>query len=399
MFRPQRLQFGAFFGPYHPTNENPTLAFHRDLDMIQWLDFLGFDEAWVGEHHSGGWETISAPDIVLAAAAERTKHIRLGTGVVAVPYHHPLHVATRLTLLDHLTRGRVQMATGPGLLMSDHLLLGLDPTRSRQSWQEGMEAICRLLTETEPFDMETEWFTLRDAHLQVRPYQQPRFPIVVAGGASPAGATLAGRYADGLLTFGANLVNPRTTDYRRRSLTDIWELAEVSAAENNREISRAGWRFAAPIHLAETKQQAFDDVRVGAARWVTEYLGGTLGQPVPEGVKEDEIIDMMVEEGRWIVGTPDDCVDVIENLFESSGGYGTLLSINLDWAPTDKVKRSYEMLARYVMPRFQQGASAPRESQQLVSSQREDHLKLFNASIQRAEDRHRDAKEKAESKG
>jgi len=237
--------------------------------------------------------------------------------------------------------------------------------------------------------METEWFTLKEAHLQVRPFQQPRFPIVVAGGASPAGATLAGKYADGLLTFGANLVNPRTTDYRRRGLTDLWDLAEKSAKENHRTISREGWRFAAPIHLAETKEQAFADVRHGAGRWVTEYLGGTLGQPVPEGVDVDEILDVMVEEGRWIVGTPDDCADVIENLFEASGGYGTLLAINLDWTTTEKVKQSYELLARYVMPRFQVGANAPAVSQELVSARREELLAYFNGSITRAEEHYK----------
>jgi len=386
--QPTRLRFGAFFGPYHPTDENPTVAFERDLQLIQWLDQLDFDEAWVGEHHSGGWETISAPEIMLAVAAERTRHIKLGTGVVSVPFHHPLHIANRLVLLDHLTRGRIQMATGPGLLMSDHHMLGLDGTRGRESWEVGMEAIVRLLTETEPFSMENEFFTLNDAQLQLRPYQHPRFPVVVAAGASPAGATLAGRYADGILTFGASLVNAPSSskDYRRRTLNDIWKIAEESAEANNRTISREGWRFAAPIHLAETREQAFAEVRAGAGRWVKEYLGDTLGQPAPD-LPQEEILDFMVENGRWIVGTPDDCVRLIESLTETSGGFGALLAINLDWAPLESVKRSYEMLARYVMPRFRGSLTGVQSSQRNVSARKEEYLATFNAAIQRAEDR------------
>src|ERR671938_931975 len=109
MALPERLKFGIFMAPFHRINENPTLALERDLQLIEWLDTLGFDEAWIGEHHSGGWETIASPEIFIAAAAQRTRHIRLGTGVLSLPYHHPLLVADRMVLLDHITRGRIMM--------------------------------------------------------------------------------------------------------------------------------------------------------------------------------------------------------------------------------------------------------------------------------------------------
>ena len=85
------MTFGTFMAPFHRVGENPTLALERDLELIEWLDALGFDEAWIGEHHSGGWETIASPEVFIATAAGRTRHIRLGTGVVSLPYHHPLH--------------------------------------------------------------------------------------------------------------------------------------------------------------------------------------------------------------------------------------------------------------------------------------------------------------------
>ena len=116
VFRPARMKFGIFLGPFHPTGENPTLAFDRDLELLQQLERFDFDEAWIGEHHSGGWETIASPEVFIAAAAERTKTLRLGSGVLSLPYQHPLIVADRFVQLDHMTRGRAMLGVGPGRL-------------------------------------------------------------------------------------------------------------------------------------------------------------------------------------------------------------------------------------------------------------------------------------------
>ena len=101
-----RLKFGAFLAPHHPIGEHPMLQFRRDLDLVEQLDALGYDEFWCGEHHSSGWEMIASPEMFLAAAGERTKRIMLGTGVVSLPYHHPYNVAQRMVQLDWMTGGR-----------------------------------------------------------------------------------------------------------------------------------------------------------------------------------------------------------------------------------------------------------------------------------------------------
>src|SRR3954464_13508337 len=105
MTRP--LRFGIFLAPFHPVGQNPTLAIQRDLELIQRLDELGYDEAWIGAHHSAGYEIIASPEVFMAVAAERTRNIKLGTGVSSLPYHQPLILADRMVLLDHLTRGRI----------------------------------------------------------------------------------------------------------------------------------------------------------------------------------------------------------------------------------------------------------------------------------------------------
>jgi limonene 1,2-monooxygenase len=398
LFRPKRMKFGAFVAPYHSTDENPTVAFERDLDTIVYLDRMAFDEVWVGEHHSAGWETVAAPDLVLAVAAERTRYIKLGTGVVCMPLHHPLDVAARMSLLDHLTRGRIQMATGPGLLLPDLIMRGLDPTEGRRYWMEGLEAVVRLLTETEPITMEGGAFQLKDALLQIRPYQRPHFPLVTTGGASPTGATLAGRFGEGLLTFGVNLVNPDSDQYKRRPLADLWNFAEKAAEEAGRTISRDGWRFAVPVHLAESREQALEDVRLGAGKWVHQYLGETLGQPVPD-LPEEEIIDFMVDKGQWVVGTPDDCADAIEMLHEMSGGFGGLICINLDWAPHQKVLHSYELLARYVMPRYQGTTVGVKAAATWHAACSQEMVGFFQQSVAKAEARFANAQHRATPEG
>src|SRR5271168_163047 len=140
-----RLKFGIFLAPFHPVGQNPTLALERDLQLIEHLDELGFDEAWFGEHHSAGYEIIASPEVFIAAAAERTKHIRLGTGVSSLPYHHPLILADRINQLDHMTRGRVMFGVGPGALASDAFEMGIAPGRQRDMMDEALDVIVRLL--------------------------------------------------------------------------------------------------------------------------------------------------------------------------------------------------------------------------------------------------------------
>src|SRR5919106_2540877 len=195
------MRFGIFLAPFHPHGQNPNLALHRDLELIQWLDHLGFDEAWIGEHLSAGYEIIACPEVFIAAAAERTRHIRLGTGVVSLPYHHPLIVADRIQQLDHQTRGRAMFGVGPGALPSDAFMLGIDPLRQRDMMDEAVGVIVPLLR-GETVTYKGDWFTLDDARLQLRPYTRPHIEMAVAAMISPAGPRTAGTYGIGLLSIG-----------------------------------------------------------------------------------------------------------------------------------------------------------------------------------------------------
>ena len=141
-----RLGFGAFLAPHHPIGENPMLQFRRDIDFVQHLDELGYDEFWCGEHHSSGWEMIASPEMFLAAAGEHTKRIKLATGVISLPYHHPFNVAQRMVQLDHMTGGRAIFGSGPGALPSDAYTLGIDPMTQRDRQDEAIGIIRRLFS-------------------------------------------------------------------------------------------------------------------------------------------------------------------------------------------------------------------------------------------------------------
>ena len=381
MTLPERMKFGIFLGPFHRVGENPTLAIDRDLELVQWLDYLGYDEAWIGEHHSAGWETISSPEIFIGIAADRTRHIKLGTGVISLPYHHPLMVANRMVQLDHMTHGRVMFGVGPGALPGDAYMMGIDPTTQREKMDEAFGIVLRLFTETEPITYKSDWFELNEAMLQLRPFTKPYMPIAVASVQSPSGVALAGKYGASVLTITVPR-DPSATG--GTNLKFLWDVAEDSAAEHNQTVDRFDWRLTVPVHLAETREKAFEEARLGAGRFLREYTEGTNGRKAAFDGPLEEVIDHMAETNSWIIGTPDDCIEGILKLEEQSGGFGGFLVQAIDWAPRDRILNSFELLARYVMPRFQGSLVGLEKSNHWAKSRQETLVQGRTRAIDRA---------------
>ena len=346
---PSRLGFGIFLAPFHRAGENPTLAIARDLELVSHLDRLGYDEAWVGEHHSAGSEIIASPEIFIAAAAERTRHIRLGTGVISVGYHNPLWVAQRLVLLDHMTRGRVMFGAGPGSLPTDATMIGIEQAETRELLEQGFDIIMHLLTSEEPITFSNSRWDLRDAQLHLRPYSNPLFDCAVAAVASPSGPRLAGKHGVGLLSLGA------TQAAGFDALALHWNVMEQRAAQFGQFADRAKWRLVGMMHCAETREQARRDVEYGIASWF-RYFQTVAGLPHMNlsGNEVHEMIDYVSDSGTGVIGTPDDCKAQIDRLMtQSNGGFGTFLMLAHEWANTEATRRSYELIAKYVMPEFQ----------------------------------------------
>ena len=333
-----KLRFGAFCGPHHPLNENPTLALQRDLELAEHLEYLGFDELWYGEHHSAGWELIGSPEIMIAAAAQRTKRIKLGSAVTSVPYHQPLMTAERYSQLDHMTRGRVMLGMGPGSLASDAKMMGIPVSKQRDMMDEAIDVLVPLMR-GETVSAKTDWFTLDKARIHMTPYSRPRIEMIAASTVSPTGSRAAGRNGIGMLSFGA------TSGGAFDALAANWAIAEEVAKANGQTVDRKNWRLVAPMHIA----QAREEVKFGVDGWA-DYLREVAALPIVPG--GGDVIDALMSSNMAVIGTPDDAVAQIRRLQKQSGGFGTLVLFAHNWAEWAHTKRSYEMFARYVMPQI-----------------------------------------------
>jgi limonene 1,2-monooxygenase len=394
------LNFGVFITPFHPVGQSPTNALQYDMDRVEALDRLGFDEAWFGEHHSGGYELIACPEVFIAAAAERTKHIRFGTGVVSLPYHHPLMVADRWVLLDHLTRGRVIFGTGPGALPSDAYMMGIDPVNQRPMMQESLEAILALFRATpdERINRQTDWFTLRDAALHIRPYTWPYPEIACAAMISPSGPRLAGALGTSLLSLSMSVPGGFA------ALETTWDVVGEQAAKAGRDApDRKDWRVLGIIHLADTRDQAIDDCTYGLQDFAN-YFGAAGFVPLNNEVEGDQTPRQFVEDyaskGNCCIGTPADAVTYIQDLLDRSGGFGTFLLLGHDWASPEATYHSYDLFAREVMPHFKGQLTAAHASHEWAKGIRNQLLgrageAIVNAITEHVDERNAEAQQKA----
>ncbi len=378
--RSPRLRFGTFLAPHHPLGESPTLQFQSDLELANLLDHLGYDEFWCGEHHSSGWEMIASPEMFLAAAGQVTHTIKLGTGVVSLPYHHPFNVAQRIVQLDHMTKGRAMFGSGPGALPSDARTMGISPMLLRDRQDEAMGVIIRLLNGEERFSYESEWFELHEAALQILPIQD-QMPMATASSISPSGMQLAGKYGIGVLSIASNSAEGL------QALPTQWGFAEEAAAAHGTTVDRGDWRVLMSWHIAETKEQARREAVHGLHRWHNEYNVRVLGRPGATHVEDPwDLLDQVSESGAEgggaaVVGTPDDLVQAINNLHQITGGFGVVLGFAHDWANRENTRRSWDMVARYVIPAINGSVQPMQASADYVEANKKELIGGASAAV------------------
>ena len=342
MTRPN-LKFGIFLAPFHSLKEDPTQALERDLQLVSCLDDLGYDCAWIGEHHSGGMEIIASPEVFIAQAATQTKNIRFGTGISSLTSHHPLILADRIMQLDHMTRGRVAFGMGPTALPSDAHMMGVNTLKQSDMTLQAIEVLIPLLR-GETVTRKTDWFELNEANLQLKSYSKPSVEMAIASQISPSGARAAGIHGVGLLSVGA------TTSGGFNALAANWEIYARKAIEHSQPVNRDTWSLVGPMHIANTREEAMKNVRFGLEEWIT-YFKDVAGLPIaPEG---EDPAEALVASGLAVIGTPDDAIAQIQRLEAESGGFGTFLQMAHNWADWTETKRSYELFSRYVAPEFQ----------------------------------------------
>lgn len=338
MTRDRHIEVGVFVPPHHSNAENVALAMRRDLALTEWLDELGYAELWMGEHHSGGMQIYGSPEMFIAAAAERTKRIRLGAGVISLPYHNPFMVADRIVQLDNQTQGRAMFGFGPGALASDAHMLDIPVSKSRDRLAQSIEVIVRLL-DGETVTETTDWYSLKDARLHITPYSHPRPPLAVASLKTPTGAITAGKYDMELLC--ANAAGAKSA----------LATAAKAAAEQGRTYDRSRLRVVGSFHLAETREEARRLAQHGMGEYIDYSNIMRPASPNDKPSAGDPIEQVLAMRGG-IIGTPDEAIVALEKLWEQTGGFGCLLLQGTNWMDFEATKRSYELFMRYVLPAF-----------------------------------------------
>ncbi len=386
-----RLRSGIFLAPFHPVNEDPTLCIQRDMELIEHLDRLGYDEAWIGEHHSAGFEIIASPELFIAAVAERTRRIKLGTGVVSLPYHNPLMAANRIIQLDHQTRGRIMFGIGPGLLPSDAFSMGIDPSVQRTRMVEALEVILRLF-QGERVTIKTDWFELVDATCQLRPFTYPYPEIAVASSVTPSGGKLAGKHGFGMLCVAAT----QAGGYDALGIN--WEIAQKTAAEHGRTMDPERLRLVGPVHLAESRAQAFENCKFGFEQWQGYFSG--ISAVAGREATENRSLSSLVEEGVAVVGTPDDAIAQIRRLQAKQGSFGCFLQLAHNWANFEQTRKSYELWQRYVVPAINDNNQARATALSWARDNKERFIgAAMSAAMQTIQKHHEEETAKTASRG
>jgi limonene 1,2-monooxygenase len=343
-----RMRFGAFMAPFHARpGDNPTVGMHRDLEIAQHLDRLGFDEIWFGEHHSGGVEIIGSPELFCGWVAAQTSRIKVGAGVISLPYHNPLWVAERAIQLDHMTRGRFMLGIGPGALATDVDMMGLDPAELRNYLQEDFPILMRLLRTSDLISIDTGRYRLADARVQLDPYSD--FDIAVTSIFTPSGPMLAGRFGVGLLQLSG------LTPESLAILPKHWNTVDQQAEKYGTELKPKDWRVVSIMHIAETKDQAIEEVRYGLDHYF-DYFQNVVGQERyrAAGRTFDQRLEWAMGTGSAVVGTPAEAIAKLHEMNEAAGGrVGAFLHWATDWASPENTMKNYTLFAQQVMPEFQ----------------------------------------------
>jgi alkanesulfonate monooxygenase SsuD/methylene tetrahydromethanopterin reductase-like flavin-dependent oxidoreductase (luciferase family) len=355
------MQLGVFMMPSHPPERDFYSGHMWDLEHLELIDQLGFDEAWIGEHFTSPWEPNPAPDLLIAQALLRTKRLKLAPGAHLLPYHHPTELAHRVAFLDHMAQGRFMFGVGSSGLPSDWKLFNVDgfAGEHRRMTREALDIILRLWDSEEPFEYKGEYWTvnrigtmLDTLKFHIKPYQKPYPPIGIAG-LTP--------YSDTLKIAGERGFMPMSLNINPGYLATHWEAVCEGARRTGRTPHRSDWRVVREVYIADSDDEARDKAVNGMlGRAYRDYLLPLFGAfAFTELFKHDPAVpdadvtpEYLVDHG-WLVGSPKTVTDKLAQMYEDIGGFGCLLVLTFDHVDNrDGWAKSQRLLAEQVMPHF-----------------------------------------------
>ncbi len=360
------MKLGLFNMPLHPPGRLHADTYDEDLELMAFADELGYSEAWIGEHFTTEWENMPAPDLFISRALGVTKNLIMGTGVSLLAFHDPVMIAHRMAMLDHLARGRFFFGIGSGGVPTDSEMFGStrESGQQRSKMREAAELIVKMWTSDDPagFHFQGEHYDVTvpasrpemGLAYHMRPFQKPYPPIAVAG-SSPLSPTLE--------VAGEMGWWPMSTLFLHHThLPNHWDAYTRGAQTGGRSVSRSQWRIAREVYVADSTEQAVQEVMSGPpATTFNKYFIPLLGhgQRGLDGIKtspdlpDSALTPEYMLNNFWIVGDPDECARQIRQLYEDTGGFGTLLVLCHDWG-ADRARglRSLELLAKATLPQL-----------------------------------------------
>ena len=354
------MQLGYFGMPSHPPERGLKAGHDWDLQVLRWLDELGYKEAWIGEHHTAPWEPHPAPDLLIAQALMQTKNIRLGPGGFLLPYHHPAELANRLAMLDHLSGGRLNFGVAASGLPSDWAMFGVDGMSgvNRDMTRESLDMILRLWTEDGPFEQKGKFWTANKPDTMygflkphLKPLQAPHPPIGVAG---------LSKNSDTLKLAGERGFIPMSLNLNPAYVASHWDAVEAGAAKSGRKADRNEWRMVREVFVADTDEEAWR-LSVGSmmGRMMREYFLPLLDnfgfkeflKHSPDVADSDVTVEYCAEH-NWLIGSPTTVARKLERVYNEVGGFGHLLVFGFDYSEQPEAwQHSLRLLAQDVLPR------------------------------------------------
>jgi alkanesulfonate monooxygenase SsuD/methylene tetrahydromethanopterin reductase-like flavin-dependent oxidoreductase (luciferase family) len=353
------IRWGMFVMPIHPPAKPPAQCYDEDLELLVRCEELGADEFWVGEHHTSTYENIVMPEIFIAKAFGMTKRIRLGPAPVCLQYHHPVHVAGRLSFLDQLSHGRLNVCFGPGAIPTDMEAFGLEPSDTSARVAEAIEMVLAIWTSDPPYELDGRFWQVRvkdKIDLQMglgplpKPLQRPHPPIAAPCiSRNSPGVRKAGQ--KGFWPFSHHMVGAD-------ALANHWQTYCEGAASVGRPAKPADWRVARNVFVADTTDEARRIARNGSLGWTIEYIleltrrGPGVGMWKRDAAMTDDEcnLDYFLDE-VIIAGDPVEVARRINELRDRIGLFGTLVLVAHDWSDRSSQLSSVELFANEVLPR------------------------------------------------
>ena len=330
------MKFGVFAVADHYPTELPrtTARFYDELlEQVEAADAWGFDSFWVAEHHFHPYGVIPRPPVWMAAAAQRTRRIRLGAAVVVLPFDNPLRTAEDYAMVDVISGGRLNLGVGSGYLSHEYAGFNVDPAEKRERFDEALDILLRAWT-GERFSYAGRWHTVTDVQLNLVPLQRPRPPLWVAVLRNEA-APLVG--ARGLPVM--------TIPYAATEQID--ELGDVVRAFRNAFVGAGGHAedatvpFGLHAHCAPDTHQARAEADEAMERYVRTRL-----------YARQRPVELLVKKDLVAFGSPEEIIRIARR-YEALGLTHFLAIANFGGLPHASVMASLELMAKHVLPAFQ----------------------------------------------